>query len=145
MGPRKRFLPTRGSPAGYPARRTNKHKTHKHFSDQPCGTIVPGTNPHPFQGQTGRKGDFTEELDRKRPVCPRDGSQFVPGTGPICPSDGPVCARHRPAQPVYVYWFFYCLIIVAKSPQVKTPFSGIPTSRDWHLQFAIFATAEILA
>ena len=65
-------------------KKTNKQKTHKHFSDRPCGTIVPGTNPHPSQGQTGQNGDFTVELNRERPVCPRDGSHFVPRRGPIC-------------------------------------------------------------
>ena len=49
---------------------TNKQKTHKHFSDGPCGTIVPGANPHPCQGQTGQNGDFTVALNRKWPACP---------------------------------------------------------------------------
>ena len=92
-------------------RKTNKQKTHKHFSGGPCGTIVPGTNPHPSQGQTGQNGDFTVELNRKRPVC-----RFVPGTGPnlsrggvpFVPGTVPVCPGHRPAQNVYVYWFFSC-------------------------------------
>ena len=52
----------------------NKQKTHKHFSNGPCGTI-------------GQNGDFTVELDRKRPVCPRDRSQFVPREG-SCLSQG---------------------------------------------------------
>ena len=60
-------------------------KTHKHYSDGPCGTIVPRTNPHPSQGQTGQRGDFTGEFNRKRPVCPRDRSQFVLGRCPLCP------------------------------------------------------------
>ena len=64
-------------------KKNNKQKTHKHFSDGPCGTIVPGTNPHPSQGQTGQNGDFTVELNRKRPVFPRNGSQFVPGRDPV--------------------------------------------------------------
>ena len=75
------------------SKKTNKHKTHKHFSDGPCGTIVPGTNPHPSQGQTGQNGDFTAELNRERPVCPRDGSHFVPGTGPVCPRDSSCLSR----------------------------------------------------
>ena len=75
--------------------KNNKQKTHKHFSDGPCGTIVPGTNPHLSQGQTGRNSDFTVELNRERPVCPRDGSRFVPGRGPICPRDG-CCLSRRP-------------------------------------------------
>ena len=29
--------------------KANKQKTHKHFSDGACGTIVPSTNPHPSQ------------------------------------------------------------------------------------------------
>ena len=89
-------------------KKTNKQKTHKHFPDGPCGTIVPGTNPHPSQGQTGQNGDFTVELNRKRPVCPRDRSQFVPGRGPVCPRDGSCLSRHCPSQNVYVYWFFSC-------------------------------------
>ena len=79
------------------AKKTNKHKTHKHFSDGPRGTTVPGTNPHPSQGQTGQNGDFTVELNRERPVCPRDGSHFVPGRGPICPGDGS-CLSQTPSR-----------------------------------------------
>ena len=75
-------------PFSWGRKKTNKQKTHKHFSDRPCGTIVPGTNPHPSQGQTGQNGDFTVEFNRERPVCPRDGSHFVPGRGPVCPRDG---------------------------------------------------------
>ena len=84
---------TIGSETTLGAEKNNKQKTHKHFSDGPCGTIVPGTNPHPFQGQTGQNGDFTVELNRERPVCPRDGSHFVPGRGPICPKDGSCLSR----------------------------------------------------
>ena len=83
------------------SKKTNKQKTHKHFSDGPCGTIVPGTNPHPSQGQTGQNGDFTVELNRERPVCPRDGSHFVPGRGPICPRDGS-CLSRTPSRPIRI-------------------------------------------
>ena len=33
-----------------------------------------------------KNGDFTVELklNRERPVCPRDGCRFAPGTGPVC-------------------------------------------------------------
>ena len=79
-------------------KKANKHKTHKHFSDGPRRTIVPGTNPHPSQGQTGQNGDFTVELNRERPVCPRDGSHFVPGRGPICPRDGSCLSRTPPRR-----------------------------------------------
>ena len=75
-------------------KKTNKHKTHKHFSDGPCRTIVPGTNPHSSQGQTGQNGDFTVEFNRERPVCPRDGSHFVPGRVPFVPGTVPVCPGH---------------------------------------------------
>ena len=50
------------------------NRKHITFSGGPCGTIIPGTNPHPSQGQTGQNGDFTVELTEKR--------RFVPGTGP---------------------------------------------------------------
>ena len=38
-------------------------------------------NRDPSQKRTGQSGDFTVKLNRKRSVCPRDGSRFVPGTG----------------------------------------------------------------
>ena len=82
-------------------KRNNKHKTHKSFSDGPCGTVVPGMNTTPSQGQTGQNGDFTVELNRKRPVCPRDGSRFVPRTDPGCPWAGSCCPEHNPALNVY--------------------------------------------
>ena len=86
------------------AKKNNKQKTHKHFSDAPCGTIVPATNPPPVprtKGQTGQNGDFTVELNRERPILSRGGAPFVPGTVPVCPG-------HRPAENVYVYWFSSC-------------------------------------
>ena len=46
--------------------------THRHFPDGPCGTIVPGTNPHPSQGQTGQNGHFMWNS--------REKGRFVPGT-----------------------------------------------------------------
>ena len=79
-------------------KKNNKQKTHKHFSDGPCGTIVPRTNLHPSQGQTGQNSAFTLELNRKRPVFSRDGSQFVPGRGPDCPRDG-FCLSRTPSRP----------------------------------------------
>ena len=88
--------------------KTNKQKTHKHFSDGPCGTIIPGTNPHPSQGQTGQNGNFTVEFNRKRPVCPRDGSQFVPGRGPVCPRDGS-CLSWTPSRPKCLCLLVFCL------------------------------------
>ena len=71
----------------------NTQKTHKHFSDNPCGTIVPGTNPHPSQGQTGRFDP------RTGPNLSRKGGPFVPGTVPVCPG-------HCPAQNVYIMGYF---------------------------------------
>ena len=84
---------------------TNKQKTHKHFSGGPCGTIVPETNPHPSQGQTGQNGEFTEESNRKRPVCPGTGPNLSRGGVPFVPGTVPVCPGRRPAQNVYVYFF----------------------------------------
>ena len=86
-------------------KKTNKQKTHKRFPDGPCGTIVPGTNPHPSQGQAGQNGDFTVELNRERPVCPMDGSHFVPGRGPICPGEGSHLSR-TPSRRKYL-----CLLV----------------------------------
>ena len=50
-------------------------------------TIVTRTNQGPSQGQTGQNGDFTVEFCQKVaglsqgrvPICPKDGTQFVPG------------------------------------------------------------------
>ena len=91
-------------------KKTNKQKTHKHFSDGPCGTIVPGTNRHPSQGQTGQNGDFTVELNRETAgLSQGQVPHFVPGKGPICPRDRFLFVPgHRPAENVYVYWFFLC-------------------------------------
>ena len=66
--------------------KNNKHKTHKQFSAASCGTIVPGTNPHPSQGQTGQNGNFTVEFNRN--------GRFVPGT-PVCPRDGSRLSQGR--------------------------------------------------
>ena len=78
---------------GLSAKKTNKHKTHKHSSDGPCRTIVPGTNWDPSQGQTGQRDDFAVELNRKRPVCPTNCSRFVPGRHPVCPREGACLSR----------------------------------------------------
>ena len=97
-----------GNSAIFGSKKTNKQKTHKHFSDGPCGTIVPGTNPHPSQGQTGQNSDFTVELNRERPVFPRDGYHLSRGGVPFVPGTVPVCPGDRPAENVYVYWVFSC-------------------------------------
>ena len=89
-------------------KRTNKQKTHKHFSGGPCGTIVPGTIPHPSQGQTGQNGDLTVELNRKGRFVPGTGPSLSRGGVPFVPGMVPICHRHRPAQNVYVYLFFSC-------------------------------------
>ena len=90
---------------GTEQKNTSKQKTHKHFSDGPCGTIVLGTNAHPSQGQTGQNSDFTVEFNKERPVCPKDGSHFVPERGPICPRDGS-CLSRRPSR-----WKCLCLLV----------------------------------
>ena len=77
------------------------------LSQGPCGTIVPATNLHPSQGQTGQTILLWNSTENSRfvpgtgpglsqgrvPVCPRDGSRFVPGTGPVCPRDGSCLSR----------------------------------------------------
>ena len=96
------------------AKKNNKQKTQKLFSDRHCGTTVPGTNPHPSQGQMGQNGDSTVELDRNGRFVP-DGSQFVPGTGHnlsqervlFVPGTVPVCSWHRPAQTVHSCLLFF--------------------------------------
>ena len=50
---------------------------------------------------------FTVELNRKRPVCPRDASQFVPGRGPVCPRDGS-CLSRTLSRPKCLCFFFSC-------------------------------------
>ena len=40
-------------------------------------------------------------VPRTGPILSRGGVPFVPGTVPVCPG-------HRPAENVYVYWFFSC-------------------------------------
>ena len=66
------------------------------FETKKKNTETGGTGPS--QGQTGQNGDFTVELNRKRPVCPRDGSQFVPRRGPVCPKDGSYLSQ-TPSRP----------------------------------------------
>ena len=47
------------------------------------------------------------ELNRQRPVYPRQGSRFVPETGPVCPRDGSGLSRTPSRQNVYVCWVFF--------------------------------------
>ena len=70
---------------------TKKHKQHtKCFLTALAGQSSQGrTPPDP---RTGQNGDFTVELNRKRPVCPRDGP-IVPEMGPVCPRDGSCLSR----------------------------------------------------
>ena len=68
--------------------RIHKHKIHEHFLMALAGQSSQGRTPQPSQEQTGQNGDFALELSRKRPVCPRNGSRFVPEMGPFCARDG---------------------------------------------------------
>ena len=63
----------------------------------PFGTLRE-TNPHLSQGQTGQNGNFTLEFNRRRQVCPKDGTRFVPGTRPVCPKNGS-CLSRTPSRP----------------------------------------------
>ena len=87
-------------------------KTHKHFPDGPCGTIVPGTNPHPSPGtKRDKNGDFYCGIkQRKAGFVPGDGSHFVPGRGShLSPGTVPVCPGHRPAEKcLCLLVFFLC-------------------------------------
>ena len=82
---------------------------------------VPGTDGTKWRCYCGIKHKTAGLSQGRVPVCPRNGSRFVrrfvPGTGPglsqervpFVPGKVPVCRRRRPAQTVYVYWFFTCL------------------------------------
>ena len=74
-------------------KKTNKQKTHKHFSDGPRGTIVPGRTPTRPRDKRDKMAILLWNSKKERPVCPRDGSHFVPGRGPICPRDGSCLSR----------------------------------------------------
>ena len=63
--------------------------------------------------------NFTVELNRERPVCPRDGSHFVPGRGPICPKDGS-CLSRTPSRRKCL-----CLLIFS-CPNLKTALAPAP-------------------
>ena len=93
---------------------------HKHFSDGPCGTIVPGP---PVPGQNA---DVTVEFSRKRPVCQTDRRRFVPGTGPVCCRDGS-CLSRTPSCPKCSSLFFlsdkWYLPVRLLSESVKCRFS----------------------
>ena len=80
-------------------------KTHKHFSDGPCGTICRDETP-PVPGQTEQNGDFAVESKRKWSVRPRDGSRFVPRTGPVCQKDGS-CLSRTPSRPKCLCLIFF--------------------------------------
>ena len=49
------------------------------------------------------------ELNRERPVCPKDGSRFVPGKGPICPGQGS-CLSRTLSRPKCLCLLFFFLV-----------------------------------
>ena len=75
-------------------KQNNKHDTHKHFFNGPSGTIVPRTNPSPVPVTNGIKWRFDWGIQQKNAALSQ-------GQVPVCPG-------HRPAQNVYVFWFFSC-------------------------------------
>ena len=82
-------------PSPYPAPllwgRKKKPINKKHiniFLTALVGQSSQGRTPTRPRDKRDKIGDFTVESNRKRPVCPRHGSQFVPGRGPVCPRDG---------------------------------------------------------
>ena len=68
---------------------------HKHFSDGPRRTVVPGTNPT----RPRVKRDEMENLLCK-PACTGEGVSLSKGQVPVCPRDGVVGPGHRPVQNV---------------------------------------------
>ena len=72
------------------------------------GRSSQGRTPNPSQGQTGQHGDFML-------WNATENGRVVTGTGPglsqervpVCPRDSSCLPKRRPAQNVYVYWFFF--------------------------------------
>ena len=89
-------------------KKNNKQKTRKHFSDGPCGTIVPGTNPHLSQGQTGQMAILLWNWTEKGRFVPGTGPNLSQGGVPFVPGTVPVCPGHRPAQNFVFIGFFSC-------------------------------------
>ena len=105
-GHRRKNLPLKPIALFGGEKKTNKHKTHKHFSDGPCETIVPGAKPHLSQGQTGQSGDFVEfnktaglSQGRAR-LCPMDGSRLSEGQFLFVPNPFP--------QEIFMFIGFSC-------------------------------------
>ena len=62
---------------------------------------VPGTNGTKWRFYCGIKQRKAGLSQGRGPILSRGGVPFVPGTVPVCPG-------HRPAENVYVSWFFSC-------------------------------------
>ena len=71
--------------------------------------------------QTGQNDDFTVEFNTNRPVCPRDGSQYVPGRGPVCPTDSS-CLSRTPSRPKC-----FCLLFIFLSDMHEEGSGGSPS------------------
>ena len=66
---------------------------------------VLGTNQDPSQGQTGPNRDFSVELNRKWPVCPRKGFRLSQGWFLFVPNTVPT--------KMFMFIVFSCLITVS--------------------------------
>ena len=67
--------------------KNDKQKTHKHFSGDPCGTIVPGTNPTCPRDKREKMGIYCGINPKKAslsqgrvPICPGEGSRLSHGS-----------------------------------------------------------------
>ena len=74
---------------------------------QPLWDNRPRDEAPPVPGTNGTKWRFYCGIQQKRPVVPGTGPSLSRGWVPFIPGTVPVCPGHRPAQNVYVYWFFF--------------------------------------
>ena len=87
----------------------------ENFPDTPMEALVT----HPTNTEDARNGAGQSQMCRVLAILlwnSTEKGRLVPGTGPIFLSRGgfpfvpgtvPVCPGHRPAENVYVYWFFF--------------------------------------
>ena len=76
------------------------------FIWRPLRDNHPRDKPGPVPGTNGAKWWFyseTEQILKKRPVCPRNGHRFATGTGPVCLRQGS-CLSRTPSGPKCLPW-----------------------------------------
>ena len=73
-----------------------------------AGQSSQGRTPTRPRDKRDKMAFFFGRFNRKRPVCPRHGSRFVPGTVPVCPREGS-CLSRTPSRPKCLFiGFFSC-------------------------------------